>query len=164
MSDAYEGIEKTLEKFGHLELTVKVVNINPKFNDKLLSKSEILSGYSLLVERVRYYQHKGYTKDTAVREAVKWGISQKLLGVYLIDNGAEVTGMLMTEFNIDIAKEVWQEEACEDLREEYEAALTAKYAELTAKDVELTAKDAELTAKDAEIEKLKTALEEAGKN
>ena len=67
--------------------------------------------------------------------------------------------MLMTEFNIDTAKEVWQEEAVEDLREKYEAELTAKDEELTAKDEELTAKDEEIAKLMEEIKKLQTDLE-----
>ena len=34
--------------------------------------------------------------------------------------------MLMTEFNIDIAKEVWQEEAREGEREKYEQVIADK--------------------------------------
>jgi len=55
----------------------------------------------------------------------------------------------MTEFNIDIAKEVWQEEAREDLLIE----LAEKDAVLAAKDDELAAKDTEIAAKDDEIRK-----------
>ena len=74
-----------------------------------------------------------------------------------------------TTFNIDIAKEVWQEEAredgYEDARLEFLDELAAKGTELAAKDAELAAKDAELdiqntklAAKDAEIAELKAKL------
>ena len=60
----------------------------------------------------------GLKPNEAIKEAVKWGISQGLLGTFLKEHGAEVTSMLMTEFNIDIAREVWQEEAREEALEE----------------------------------------------
>jgi len=156
LSDAYKGTEKSIKRFGDLDLTVRVVNINPGNNDELLQKSEILSDYTAFVERVRYNQRNGNILRTAIEEAIKWGIARGLLGTYLIEHESEVTNMLMTEFNIDIAKEVWQDE----IREKYDAELTAKDAELTAKDAELTAKDNELVAQAALIKELQAKLAE----
>jgi len=64
--------------------------------------------------------------------------------------------MLSTEFNIDIAKEVWEEER--------QAVLDAKDAEIAAKDEEIAAKDAEIAAKDAENKKLAALLEKLQSN
>ena len=54
----------------------------------------------------------------AISEAVKWGVEEGVLSAFLERHGSEVQNMLFTEFNIDIAKEVWQEEAREDARNE----------------------------------------------
>ena len=151
LSDAYKGTDESVERFGNLDLTVRVVNINPGSNDALLDKSETLSGYTVFVERVRHNQRNGLALRDAIKESISWGISQGILGAFLTEHETEVTNMLMTEFNIDIAKEVWQEEAREDIREEYEV----KLAEMAA---EKDKKDAEIEQKDTEIEKLKAEV------
>ena len=47
----------------------------------------------------------------SISEAIKWGINDGKLTAFLTQHGSEIQNMLYTEFNIDIAKEVWQEEA-----------------------------------------------------
>ncbi|MCL1912391.1 MAG: hypothetical protein FWG10_00560 [Eubacteriaceae bacterium] len=59
--------------------------------------------------------------------------------------------MLFTEFNIDIAKEVWQEEACEEARKEAREE-RKKWQGVVA------GKDAEIADKDAEISRLRALL------
>ncbi|MDR2713005.1 MAG: Rpn family recombination-promoting nuclease/putative transposase [Clostridiales bacterium] len=112
LSDAFIAEVKPPESFGGLDLTVKVVNINPDGNKELLSKSETLNGYSVFVERVRYNEKvlKMELED-AINEAVKWCIKEGVLPEFLEQYGSEVQNMLLEEFKIDIAKEVWQEEA-----------------------------------------------------
>ena len=115
LSDAYKGTDKTIEKFGSLELTVRVVNINPGYNDDLLQKSEALNGYTAFIEYVRNRQETGLNLNDALKEAVNWGIAQDVLRAVLIKYGVEVSGMIPgTTFDIDIAKEVWREEALEE--------------------------------------------------
>jgi len=119
LSDAYLAEGKPPEKFGGLELTVRVVNINPNGNAELLRKSETLNGYTAFVERVRHNNRSlGMELRDAISEAVKWGVEEGVLSAFLERHGSEVQNMLFTEFNIDIAKEVWQEEAREDARNE----------------------------------------------
>jgi len=115
----------------------------------LLKKSETLGDYSAFIEQVRHNKRSGLLPSDAIKEAIKWGVSQGLLGEYLTEHGAEVTSMLYTEFNIDIAKEVWQEEAREDGYEEGLATAKEKF------EAELEAKDKELADKNAELAKLK---------
>jgi len=158
LSDAYKGTDESVERFGNLDLTVRVVNINPGSNDALLDKSETLSGYTVFVERVRHNQRNGLALRDAIKESISWGISQGILGAFLTEHETEVTNMLMTEFNIDIAKEVWQEEAREDIREEYEVKLAEMAAEKDKKDAEIEQKDTEIEQKDTEIEKLKAEV------
>jgi hypothetical protein len=126
LSDAFIANDASVEKFGSLELTVRGININPDGDADLLHKSEALSGYSAFVERVRLFQSQGSTLRDAISEAVKWGIENKVLSSFLEQHGSEVENMLYTEFNIDVAKEVWQGEAWEDGRAEGEARGEAK--------------------------------------
>ena len=56
--------------------------------------------------------------------------------------------MVMTEFNIDIAKEVWQEEAYADACEEFRDEIAAKDAEIAAQ----AAENARLSALVAELQ------------
>ena len=163
LSDSYLGRDKSIEKFGSLDLTVRVVNINLGFNDELLKKSGTLGGYSSFIEQVRHYKRSGLIPVDAIKEAIKWAISNNMLGAYLSEHGAEVTSMLYTEFNIDTAKEVWQEEAREEAYEEFQAELNAKDAEIAEAKLK---SDAELAEKDAELARLKalvTQLQEKAK-
>jgi len=162
LSDAYLAADETIMKFGNLDLTVRVININPGHNDEILEKSETLKGYSAFVEQVRYNQRCGYNPSNAVSEAIKWGIKQGIISAFLTKHGSEVNNMLMTEFNIDIAKEVWQEEAREDGREEgREEGRAQAYLEAEEKWQNVVAvKDTELAEKDAEIAQLRARLEE----
>jgi predicted transposase/invertase (TIGR01784 family) len=114
LSDAYLAEGKQFGIFGGLELTVRVVNINPNENRELLQKSETLNGYTAFVERVRYNLSNGMELRCAISEAIEWGVEKEILSAFLKIHGSEVQNMLMSEFNIDIAKEVWQEEAHEE--------------------------------------------------
>jgi len=133
LSDAYKASDEACTHSGSLDLTVRVVNINPGFNDELLQKSETLSGYSAFVDRVRSNQERGCKLNDAINEAINWCMTEGKLKKYLTDHHSEVSGMLFTEFNIDIAKEVWQEEAredgYEDARKEFQARIDALEAE-----------------------------------
>ena len=158
LSDSYLGKDKSLEKFGHLDLTVRVLNINPGFNDELLQKSGTLSGYTSFIEQVRHNKRSGLVPSDAIKEAIKWGISNNLLDNYLSEHGAEVTSMLCTEFNIDIAKKVWQEEAREDAIEELQEVIDAKDAVIDAKDAEIERAKAENDSQATEIARLEALV------
>jgi hypothetical protein len=119
LSDAYLAEGKPSGIFGGLELTVRVVNINPDGNRELLRKSTTLNGYTAFVERVRFNRSNGMELRDAISEAVKWGAEEGVLSAFLSLHGLEVQNMLMTEFNINIAKEVWQEEAREERAVEF---------------------------------------------
>ena len=114
LSDAFIASDESVEKFGSLELTVRAVNVNQDGNRELLGKSETLNHYSAFVGRIRLNQKNGKGLHEAIREAVKWGIENGVLAEFLGQHRSEVENMLMTEFNIDIAKEVWQEEAYDE--------------------------------------------------
>ena len=119
LSDAYRGTDKHIENFGNLELTVRVLNINPGYNDDLLCKSETLNEYTSFVEHIRNSQRNGRSLQDAIEQAINWGMTQGILKTFLAEHGAEVSSMIAgREFDINIAKEVWQEEAREEGREE----------------------------------------------
>jgi len=59
LSDAYKATDEVHRQCGNLDLTVRVVNINPGYNDELMQKSEALNGYRELVEYVRHSKLKG---------------------------------------------------------------------------------------------------------
>ena len=148
LSDAFEtDVQKNI--FSSLELTVRVVNINPGYNDKLLNKSESLYGYTALNEHIKSEEQKGHTTEEAIESAIKWGLSQRILSKFLEEYGSEVANMLFVEFDADIVKEVEMEEMLEEIEE-----LTLEIAE---KKAEIAEKDTEIAEKDTEIKKL-TAL------
>jgi hypothetical protein len=68
------------------------------------------------VARVRENQKAAMSLEQAVTEAVRRCIRDGILADFLKEHGAEVMNMLLTEWNWDEAKEVWQEEAREEER------------------------------------------------
>ena len=119
LSDAFLAVGDAYELFGCLELTVKVVNINPDGDRALLKKSEALNGYASFVGRVRQNLGGGMDLHSAIREAINYYSSDGVLSKFLNQHGSEVVNMLLNaEFDINIAKEVWQEEARQEGRME----------------------------------------------
>ena len=142
LSDAFIATDESQNKFGSLELTVRVVNINPGFNDELLQKSEALNGYTALVDHFNTLSPTMETLLEAAKETIKWGLSQNILGTFLIEHGSEVDSMLMTEYSLERHLEIKDEKH------------RAEMAELESR------KDTEIAEKDAEIAALKQQLAE----
>ena len=119
LSDAFLAAGDANGLFGCLELTVKVVNINPDGDRALLDKSEALNGYASFVDRVRGNHRGGMDLHGAIREAINYYSNDRVLSKFLKQHGSEVVNMLLNaEFDIDIAKDVWQEEARQEGRME----------------------------------------------
>jgi len=97
-----------------LELRVKVYNINKGCNPRLEEQSKVLGDYAALIARAREYEKTGLVLEKALEKAVRWCIRHGYLRDFLKLHGSEVVNMLMTEWNWDDAKEVWQEEAREE--------------------------------------------------
>ena len=110
LSDAFRESPKSHEKSGSLELTVRVLNINPGYNDDILSKSENLHGYVIFVNKIREGAAGGLTLESAITEAVKYCEEHHILPQFLKDHASEVRNMLNTEFNMEDAIAVWKEE------------------------------------------------------
>jgi hypothetical protein len=128
-----------------LDLTVTIYNINKGRNQELLSRSKSLAGYVEFVARVRENKKPNVPLNDAISKAIRRCVRDGILADFLREHGAEVMNMLLTEWNWDEAKEVWQEEAMEKAWEMAEA----KYQPVIAE-------------KDRENERLRQKLREAG--
>jgi hypothetical protein len=113
LSDAFKQAPPT-GLGGILELTVRVVNINKGYNNSLVGTSSNLKGYIEFIDMVRQNQQDGLSLDDAVEKAVSDCLKQGILVDFMKRHSSEVMNMLTAEFDIDIAKQVWQEEARED--------------------------------------------------
>ena len=101
-----------------MDLSVRVVSINKGYNLNIIQNSNNLNGYVEFMSMVRDNQQKGMTLQDAVKKAISDCVQLGILVDFLNRHGSEVLNMLITEFNIDIAKRVWQEEAREEGIEE----------------------------------------------
>jgi len=115
LSDAFiniDDLKKSKNGDFPLELIVHVYNINKGNNSRILNKSETLCNYSVFIEKIKEY--RSYLPlDESVKSAIKYCISNNVLGKFLEENSSEVLNMIFEEWDWDIAKEVWQEEAHE---------------------------------------------------
>ena len=101
----------------NLELRTKIININYG-KSNVLNRSKTLNGYSYFIYKVKQYKENNLSLEDAIKAAIKDCIRQNILKEFLEKHGSEVVNMLYTEFDINVAKEVWQEEAKEEGRQE----------------------------------------------
>jgi len=141
LSDAFDtallfGLPEKINSV--LELTVKVININEGKNEGIAKKCRTLAQYSAFIAKVREYIKDGLIHTEAIKKAVIYCRNNDILKLFLEQNASEVMNMLITEWNWDDAKEVWQDEAREDGREEkaLEIAQKMKNARLTITEIE----------------------------
>ena len=97
-----------------LELKVKVININEGKNAAIAKKCKTLSQYSVFIAKVREYENESNSRPEAIKKAVIYCRYRDILKEFLEKNSSEVVNMLLTEWNWDDAKQVWQEEAREE--------------------------------------------------
>jgi hypothetical protein len=110
LSDAYR--DKVAKPA--LELEVKVINIRAGTNDPLLSRSPTLGQYASFVEASRHFRAAEKDTGKAMKQTIRYCLDHGILVEYLKLRGSEVENMLLTDWNWDDAKEVWQEEADEN--------------------------------------------------
>jgi hypothetical protein len=103
-----------------LELTVKVYNINQGCNETIVRNCQRLVGYSVFVAKVREFEKIAPDKEAAMKMAIRYCIEHDILKEILEANASEVINMLLEEWNLDDAKEIWWEEGREEGREEGE--------------------------------------------
>ena len=117
LSDAFKDASdlKATDAGGTLlELIVNVYNINSGHNTELLERSKILNNYSCFIGKIREYQQGGFGLAEAMKTAIEYCIRNDILKNFLNEHSSEVVNMLYSEWNMDEAKEVWQEEAREE--------------------------------------------------
>ena len=99
------------DKSGNFEWTAHVININEKQNFSLQKKCKPLYDYIRFVSRINHNKaEKNMPVETAVREAVDWGISQNLLEGYIREQKEEIIGMLLEEYDEEACIRTWQED------------------------------------------------------
>lgn len=76
-----------------------MLNINAGHNQELLDTCPTLKGYTLLVQYIREFQTRGSELREAVEKAIDRCIQENHLKSYLLKKKAEVSLMLLTEFN-----------------------------------------------------------------
>lgn len=110
LSDAY------LDKTEHpmLELTVKVINVNLSSGHMLLKKCRPMYEYSWFIQQVRDYLTDGWSRDSAVVQAVQDCLDEGIMAEFMREHGTEAVNMLYTQWNWDDAMAVEREEAYED--------------------------------------------------
>jgi len=114
LSDLFEikGIEN------NLELIVTVYNVNKGYNKKIMEQSSTLNEYAEFVAKVReYIDNSGLDLTEALKKAVEDCINENILREFLQKYGGDVVNTLFREFNINDAKEVWEEEKAEKIAE-----------------------------------------------
>lgn len=97
-----------------LELTVRMININPSLNHPLLKESRCIYEYASFIQSIRNYINEDYSRDQAISAAMEQCVSEGIMVDFIQKHGSEVRNMLFTQFNLEDAKEVWREEAYEE--------------------------------------------------
>ena len=73
----------------HLELEVKVLNINEGRNAEIVKKCKTLAGYSAFIAKVRGFQEEGLTLGEALKKAIHYCLKHDILKEFLKSNGTE---------------------------------------------------------------------------
>ena len=89
----------------------------------MLGKCPYLRDYSTLVGEVKDGLAEGLSLRDAIIRAIKFCLANGIMGDYLVEHSEEVFDMLALEWNLDDAKQAWQEEAREQERENFATKL-----------------------------------------
>jgi hypothetical protein len=109
LSDSFAGADDP----PRLELEVTVYNVNEGRNAGILDKCETLKEYAAFVAAVRRFAKTESDINRAMRAAVEYCAASGILVNFLKEHGTEVINMI-TGWDWDRAKIVWQREARED--------------------------------------------------
>ena len=117
LSDAFEQRTDNgfagKEKFT-LDLEVKVININQGKNEEIVKRCKTLASYSAFVGKVHEYECGNIARDEAIKQAIKHCLEHDILTEFFKRHATEVINMLLTEWNMEEAKQVWYEEGVEE--------------------------------------------------
>lgn len=95
LSDAFEPKDKEAS----VECRAIMLNINLGHNQEMMEKCRRLKDYAVFVAEVRKETAAGYSLPDAVERAVDQCIRQNVLKDILVKNRAEVTEMVLTEYD-----------------------------------------------------------------
>ena len=98
----------------NLEAIVKIFNINHGSSAALLAKNTDLGDYSIFVDKVRAWLHKGCELHEAIAHAVEECLAEGVLTEFLTKYKNEVAAMLSLVYDENRAREVAWEEGQED--------------------------------------------------
>jgi len=112
LSDSFKSKTPDL----YLELVVRIYNINKGHNVDMAGRSSVLSSYEEFIAQIKENLKSMELRD-AIKLAVKTCISKNILVSFLERHSSEVENMIFGEWNMDEAKQVWQEEAQDELFE-----------------------------------------------
>jgi len=84
-----------------LECTATMLNINFGHNQQLMEACHELYEYSYLIEQVRIGTRSGFALPDAIDQAVVHCIEHDILKSFLLHHRAEVTNMILKEFNLE---------------------------------------------------------------
>ncbi len=106
LSTAFEQQDES----GDFEWTATVINISPEHNKSLHKNCKALYHYISFVYRIRTNIDSGMSKDKAIEEAVDFAIKENYLEGFFKTQRAEVIGMILTEFDEELAHSNWRED------------------------------------------------------
>ena len=101
---------------GCMELEVLQLNINYGHNKEIMKKCRILWEYAVFVGKVKTY-NKTMPIEEAVDKAVNECIQEEILKEILISHQAEVKDMLLTEYDEEKTRRLFQKEYEEEVAE-----------------------------------------------
>ena len=101
-------------KDGIFEWTATVLNINPGYNEKLLSACKPLKEYAILIETIKEYRQKYDDKNVAIEKAIEECINCNVLKDFLLERKAEAMHTLLTEYDEEAVMERFRQRAYEE--------------------------------------------------
>ena len=114
LSTAFEHPDES----GDFEWTATVINMSPEHNKILHKNCKPLYHYISFVYRIKSNIDAGMSKDKAIEEAVDFAIKENYLDGFFKTQRAEVTGMILTEFDEEQAHRIWREDGYKEGRED----------------------------------------------
>lgn len=96
------------------EWTATMLNINAGHNQELMNHCQALNEYAAFIQNVRDFQKQYQNPDLAINEAVKQAENSPCLGEFFRKNRAEVSHMILTEFDEEAFAKTMREEGHEE--------------------------------------------------
>ena len=106
LSTAFEHPDES----GDFEWTATVINMSPEHNKTLHKNCKPLYHYISFVYRIKNNIKAGMSKDKAIEEAVDFAIKENFLDGFFKTQRAEITGMILTEFDEEQAHRIWRKD------------------------------------------------------